>query len=308
MLIPDYYPPDALLVPHIDVPLRPVLEAIALAACPYCGVILVSDDPPESRRLARTSPYPEHISIVEACPDTPWMRDLSPVPVAKSDGLHWLRPIPHIEGRERDAALFPSITRMPMEALPYRMPRGNVVAGPDGLMLSTTRFFSDNDLDPTENLDQLKEQLGVSSMLFFPPLSTDAIAHADCYVRFLSRNCVALAWLPDRPDFQSAMRQLADALRERLTDLSIAWIPVHAGTESLASPLNWIQLGRRLLVPDVPELSPAEKQTLMLILTGHGYEITWLPSPDISLGGSLHCLTASIYARCPEMAAANDIA
>ncbi len=301
MLIPDYVPIDALLVPHLQVAVRPVLESIARAACSHTGVILVSDDPVSSTAFAESCPVPEHLSVVAASPDTPWIRDLSPFPVVRDRSLYWLQPQPHLPDRERDSALFQTITRRPMEPVPYRMPRGNVVAGPDGLMLCTTRFFSDNDLQPSADLDALKGQLGVTTILFFPPLPMDSIAHADCYVRFLSPTCVALARVPGQPGFQANMDRLADLLSERLPGLTVLWVPVRVGEETIASPLNWIQLGTRLLVPDVSELSAPEKEELTLILAGKGFRVTWLPTPDIQAGGSLHCLTASIFAQCPTL-------
>jgi agmatine/peptidylarginine deiminase len=300
MLIPDYVPIDALLVPHLQVAVRPVLESIAHAACSEAGVILVSDDPASSARFVQTCPVPDHISLVAASPDTPWIRDLSPFPMVRDRELHWLQPRPHMPDRERDAALFQTITRMPMEPVPYRMPRGNVVVGPDGLILCTTRFFADNDLEPSADLDALKGQLGVATILFFPPLPMDSIAHADCYVRFLSPNCVALARFPDQPRFQETMTRLADALANRLPGLTVLRLPVKAGVETIASPLNWIQLGARLLVPDVPELTAPEKVEITETLAKGGFRVTWLPTPDIDMGGSLHCLTASVFAQCPE--------
>ncbi len=299
MLIPDYVPIDALLVPHLHVAVRPVLESIARAACSHTGVILVSDDPVASAEFAKSCPVPEHLSVVAASPDTPWIRDLSPFPVVRDQSLHWLQPMPHLPDRERDSALFQTITRRPMEPVPYRMPRGNVVAGPDGLMLCTTRFFSDNDLQPSADLDALKGQMDVRTILFFPPLPMDSIAHADCYVRFLSPACVALARVPEQPRFQADMNRLADLLSERLPGLTVLWVPVGVGEETIASPLNWIQLGTRLLIPDVPELSAPEKKELTRSLAGKGFQATWLPSPGIQAGGSLHCLTASIFAQCP---------
>lgn len=300
MLIPDYVAIDALLVPHLHVDVRPVLESIAQAACTDTGVILVSDDPVSSARFVQTCPVPEHLSVVAASPDTAWIRDLSPFPVVRDRRLYWLQPKPHAPDRERDAALFQTITRMPMEPVRYLMPRGNVVAGPRGLMLSTTRFFSDNELESSANLDDLKQQLGVSSILFFSPLPMDSIAHADCYARFLSPTCLALARVSDQPGFQETMNQLADAVAARVPDLKVLWMPVRAGEDTIASPLNWIQLGTRLLVPDVPELPASEKAELARSLGEAGFQVTWLPTPDIQAGGSLHCLTASIFAQCPE--------
>ena len=300
MLIPDYIHPDALLVPHLHVAVRPILECIAAAACSETGVILISDDPVSSVRFAQSCPVPNHLTVVAACPDTPWIRDLSPFPLIRDNSLHWLQPEPHLPDRERDAALFQTITRLPMEAVRYQMPRGNVVAGPCGLILSTTRFFADNNLDPSSDIDTLKQQMGVTSMMFFPALPMDSIAHADCYARFLSPTCLALARIPDQPRFQATMTQLGDVLSSRLPGLSVLWVPVKAGADTIASPLNWIQIGPRLLVPDVPELSVQERAELKQDLTRQGFHVSWIPAPDIELGGSLHCLTASFFAQCPK--------
>jgi hypothetical protein len=79
----DYRLPSALLVPHTELPILDVLEIIAEEASRLVGVILLSTDPKRRREFVARIGRSSRFRIVEASFDTPWIRDNSPIPIAK---------------------------------------------------------------------------------------------------------------------------------------------------------------------------------------------------------------------------------
>src|SRR5688500_17875394 len=90
-IVPDYRRPAALMVPHYECAIRPVLEAIAAFAARTIGVVLLSGDPERSRAFVAAQPRRERFSVVSAPFDSPWIRDRSPVVVRDARGaLRWV--------------------------------------------------------------------------------------------------------------------------------------------------------------------------------------------------------------------------
>jgi hypothetical protein len=85
---------------------------------------------------------------------------------------------------------------------------------------------------------------------------------------------------------------------EYLSQLPAGWTPdvAHESESSrYASPLNWIQLGTELLVPHYTLTQQEDIEQTSVLLTKEGFNPTFIKSPTLDTGGSLHYLTTSIY-------------
>ena len=295
MILPDYIVPAALIVPHLQADIIHVLEHIARSASNEVGIILVTQNMDAAANFVNDCTYPDHFSIITAPLNSPWIRDLSPFICRRKKTLYYIQPLPHMPGREKDSVLYTTITRQKLENLPLNMPQGNLVAGPAGIALSTDRFFTDNNFNQDVDLKPFKKQLGIRDWYFFPPLDKDLIAHADCYTRFLSPTELAIGIADGHLEHTSYMMALVEALKKEIKNLQIYQLPITAHKQTIASPLNWIQLDKVLLVPEYPGTTKVQKHQILETLTSAGYTINFIPSPTAELGGALHCLTASVY-------------
>jgi hypothetical protein len=79
-------------------------------------------------------------------------------------------------------------------------------------------------------------------------------------------------------------------------EVEIVRLPMRSDGGLYASPLNWIQLDRTLLVPRYPLTPDADVARVTRDLRRAGFRATFIESSTAELGGSLHCLTASIFA------------
>jgi agmatine/peptidylarginine deiminase len=295
MLIPDYEPPQALIVPHGNFTIRDTLEAIAREATEETGVIFLSTDPDGSRSFVDTCTYPERFSIVAAPLDTPWIRDRSPIALRDGAECRWLSPKPHMPERELDTRLFASILTHTCSDLDLVLPQGNLVGGPQGLALSTDRVLDDNKLTSGKELAHLKSLMGIEDWLLLRALENDTIAHADCYARFLGPEILALAQDPANPNLSEVMTSLRREVSSLFPRMKFVNIRVDMSGKMLRSHLNWIQIDKLLLVPLFPETSASTQNLTRKTLEELSFKVVFIPSPTTEFGGALHCLTASVF-------------
>ncbi len=295
MIIPDYALPDALIVPHYNSSIQDTLEGIASAAAEEVGVILLSEDPHMSRRFIDRCDHPERFSIVAAPYDSPWVRDRSPIAVKNGNTCQWVVPAAHMLERENDVRLFQSIAAHTLEPVDLILPQGNLVAGADGVAISTTRVLIDNELVSETDLIPYMHSLGIRNWLFLESLKDDTIAHIDCYARFTGPEKMFIALAEDDPDYCRKVTILEDQVKENLPALETVQLPVSMNGEMFNSPLNWIQLNDLLLLPYFPETSISAKKGILNLLRHHGFRVKFIDSPTIEFGGALHCLTASVF-------------
>lgn len=295
MIVADYARPSALMVPHYGVTIIDTLEGIAAAAARWTGVILLSGDPERSHRFIERQPCPERFSVVGAEFDTGWIRDRSPIAIRRRGGYDWVLPRRPPSERERDDVLFERITARPLGTSPLFVPQGNLVAGPRGAVFSTTQVLRENGLAEETDLIPFSRALGVGKWVVFEPLEGEMSGHADMYLRFLRPNLMALGW----PLYNARGQKTASAIETRavaaLPGLRILRIPVRARENAYASPLNWIQIGRELLVPRYPITPDEDLEHIAGLLAAAGFHAHFIESPTLAFGGSLHCMTASVY-------------
>ena len=294
-VIPDYRMPDAVMVPHYRGDLTSLLEEIATRVSRHAGVILLSGDTRFSKAFVAGQAHPRHFHIVGAPFDTPWIRDRSPVAIRDRDGVRWCIPRSNIAGRPHDDRLFHAICTARHPVIPIEhLPHGNLVAGPGGVMLVTRDALAANRIRLTD-LEACGPLLGVRRWLVFSGFANETTGHADVHVRFLSPRLAAVAWnLSVKADRARAQR-LIDQIGDCLPKVKVLQIPIRSRGMRYASLVNWIQLGRRLVLPRY-DLTPAEDiETTNRMLREHGFHCEWIYSPTLALGGSLHCLTASVF-------------
>ncbi len=291
-LVAEYRRPAALMVPHCRTAVTGLLEEIAVEAAAHVGVILLSETPEASADFVAAQAHAERFSIVAAPFDTPWIRDRSPIAVRVRGGYRWVMPrLPDME-RPLDDALFERIAGREVTLAPIELPHGNLVAGPDGLALITQRAVESVD---AEVVEAAAPALGVRRWVVIPAFENEATGHADVHARFLAPDLLAVAWSEDDPRDRRCARvieQRADAVRP---GVRLLHLPMRSDGDHYASPVNWIQIGRRLLVPRYDLTPAADLERIEAALREAGFRPMFIHSPTLEHGGSLHCLTASIY-------------
>jgi len=296
-IVPDYRRPAALMVPHYECVIRPVLEAIAVFAARTIGVVLLSGDPERTRAFVAAQPRPERFSVVSAPFDSPWIRDRSPVAVRqRGGGLRWA--VTRMQEAERplDDVLFSRISRPRLDKVDLLLAQGNLVAGADGLAISTARVRQDNPHADRATYAAAAEQLGIRRWLVCRVFARDTIGHADVYARFLRPRLLAVAWSESLEPDRAVIADLEARVRRARPGVEILRLPMRSEGGLYASPLNWIQIDRTLLVPRYPLTPEEDVDRIASTLGAAGFRPTFVDSPTADLGGSLHCLTASIYA------------
>ncbi len=189
--------------------------------------------------------------------------------------------------------MFAKISTWEMEPCALVLAHGNVVAGPAGVALSTATVLIDNALDRPA-LDAHAPALGIRRWLVFPPFAREPSGHADIYVRFLRDDVAAVGWPPANTADRHVSHAIEALLRNALAALEIIRLPLRSDGDGYASPLNWVQIGDHVLVPTYDITPSDDRRIVEAALREHGFRPTFIASPTRKLGGSLHCLTASI--------------
>ncbi|WP_300434160.1 agmatine deiminase family protein [uncultured Mameliella sp.] len=296
-LVPDYALPDALCVPYWRFDVREALEAVARTAARHCGVILITPDPASARDFIATVDHPDHFGIVSGAFDSPWLRDHAPIAVREGDSIQLVRPARPEGDRKHDLSLFETILPGAEEVTRHIVAGGNLVGGPGGSGFSTTDILRENGLDEPEALVETGRQLGLDHWHFLPPFPDDISAHADCMLRFLGPGLCAICARDDTPEAREVSAEIRARVAETCPEVAILALPC-AATEAFNSPLNWIQLGRCLLLPHFDHADPLTA-TRTQLLREAGFDPVPIPAMTEGLGGALHCLTASIFAAGP---------
>ena len=298
-IVPDYACPDALMVPHGGNNSNDVLTRCAVKAAEHIGVILLCDDPRGSREFIKHQRYPRRFTIISVELDTPWIRDRAPFAVNTANKYEWV--LPKIPGDDRplDSALFKNISAQSLPVCPRFLSGGNLVAGPNGLALSTTQALVENDWDNVQALRDAGYALGIRQWLFFPPFRKELSGHADVHVRFLGPDLFAVSWSLSQEEDRQIATEIEAVLGEALPTARALRIPMRSDGSRYACPINWVQIDRDLLVPRFDMTPDEDCDSIREILEGAGFRVHFVHSPTEQFGGSLHCLTASIYSNAP---------
>lgn len=283
------------MVPHYRSTILTVLEAIAAFAARVIGVVLLSSDPEFTRAFVATQPHPERFSVVTAPFDSPWLRDRSPVAIRQGGGYRWavtrLTPM----NRPLDDVLFSRISRPRLDTVPIVLAHGNIVAGPRGVALTTDRVLADNPGADVASLSPAVAQLGIRRWIIVRSFAGEMTGHTDVYARFLRPGLLAVAWSETLAEDRDVATDLEARVIRALPGIEILRLPMRSEGRHYASPLNWVQIGRTLLVPRYALTPPDDTERIARSLRGAEFKSEFIDSPTEEFGGSLHCLTASIY-------------
>ena len=295
MIVPDYARPAALMVPHYRCTVRRFLEAIAVAAAEHVGVILLAGDPAETQSFVARQKRPERFSIVTGSFNTPWIRDRAPIALRRRGAVAWVLPRLPKSGRTADDQLFPMISARQNRPAPLLLAQGNLVAGPRGVALSSTRVLSENGLSSPADLASFMGALGIRTWVVFEPFPDEPTAYADVHVRFLKPNLAAIAWHPKDDVLQDRAAKIEQLVRSRLPRTRFLRLPLRRSGDRYASLLNWVQIGRNLIAPHYRMTRDSDLAEASAALQEEGFQVQFIAAPTLKWGGAIHCLTASIF-------------
>ena len=285
------------MVPHYDCSILPLLEEMATKISAYCGVILLSGSPLLSEAFVAKQKHPVHFQIVTAAFDSPWLRDRSPFAVAIDTGVDWFVPDCPEMDRPHDDALFAKILAKSSQSLPIKpLSQGNIVVADRGWVFATSDILLESGLGRNA-LDQHNGVLGISRWFVFEGFSQEKTGHADVHIRVLSSRLIAVAWNLSSAEDRSKIKKLIQMIRTYDSEMTILKIPIRSKGSHYASLLNWIQLGDELLLPRYTLTPQKDIHSATKLLEDHGYNVQFIHSPTLEEGGSLHCLSASVFVR-----------
>jgi hypothetical protein len=295
-LVPDYELPAALMVPHCgkDAMLS-LLEDIAAAASQRIGVILLSDDPRRTQTFVESQPNLAHFSILGATYDSPWIRDRAPIAMRRGGQVEWVLPKLPPGKRRLDAALFTNISVRPAHSAELTLAQGNLIAGPHGIAVSTDRILRENKFSDAQQMAAFAPGLGIRRWLVFKSFPDEPAQHADVHVRFLREDLFAVGWSVSDSAVEERARDIEDGVKAVVPNARGLRIPIARDGSRYASLLNWIQIGADLLVPTYDLTSDKALAQAEEILGAAGFRVHPIFSPTLDYGGSLHCLTASVF-------------
>lgn len=295
-IVEDYALPDALCVPVWRFDIRDTLERIAHAASSHLGVIVIGPDPEILQDCIARAPRPDHCAMVTGAFDSPWLRDHAPIAVRASEIIEFVRPRRGADHRRNDTVLFETIFRTRGSYTDHVLASGNVIAGPDGLAVSTTAVLADNGLSDPGPLSRDAARLGIRDWVFVPPFPDDISRHSDCMLRFLAPDLCAVLMRLDSAGASDVSYEMVERMKALRPDIKILPLTPIASGGAFDSPINWIQIGRHLLVPDFG-LGVGLTGKAAQLLTRHGFEIVPIAAGTSRMGGALRCLTASVFAN-----------
>lgn len=294
--LPDYSKPDAIMVPHYKCSITPLLEEIVQSIAPLCGVILLSPCRTLSEEFVAMQNYSHHYSVITASFDTPWIRDRSPFAIATENGIVWCLPqVGIMDGRPYDDVLFSQICSNATFLSPIDfLPQGNMVVGDEGVTFVTDQVLILNQINISQ-LNMQKEKLGVKKWIVFSGFENEVTGHADVHVRSLGPKLIAVAWNLSSEDDRKTIQSLIDKIRIYDKSINILRIPIRSSGKKYASLVNWIQIGSHIIIPRYDLTTKEDINDTTKLFEKYHFTVEYIYSPTLEEGGSLHCLSASIY-------------
>ena len=283
------------MVPHYQCDVCPCLEQIASTVSQVCGVILLSSDREFTESFIATQNNPDHFTIVTAPLDTPWIHDRSPIALKTSTGFEWISPNAGMPERKHDNKLFDLISANPIHKPPIKhIAHGNLIAGAKGLAFATRQILIENKLSLGE-LNNHKHSMGISHWEVFPEFKNEQSGHADVHVRVLKPKLFAVAWNLSVKNDREKINKLINQIKKIQPGATVLKIPVRSKGKLYASLVNWIQIGKHLIIPRFPMTKQTDVIATKCLLEKYGFKVKFIYSPTTEQYGSLHCLTASIF-------------
>jgi agmatine/peptidylarginine deiminase len=154
--------------------------------------------------------------------------------------------------------------------------------------------LQENNLRSGADLMPLAEALGIRHWIVFDPFPEEPTGHADVHVRFLRPDLIAVAWHADEPDLMERATSIEAQVRSIRPSVRSVRIPCRRRGREYASLVNWVQLGDDLLVPHFEITPEKDVRRAERRLRSEGFRVRTVFAPTLDLGGSIHCLTASV--------------
>ena len=283
------------MITHYACDILPLLEEMAETIAPHCGVILLSGSQHLSEAFVQKQRCPEHFQIITGAFDSPWIRDRSPFAVSTAHGRQWFVPECTDMDRAQDDVLFESILAKPSQKLPLKpLSQGNLIVADKGWVFATSDILLESQLSLPE-INQYNTCLGIRQWCVFEGFTQEMTGHADVHIRVLSSHLIAVAWNLSSSEDRQKIKKLMQMIYAYKKNIAIIKIPIRSRGSHYASLLNWIQLADQLLIPRYTLTRPKDINTTSALLSSYGYKVHFIDSPTLQEGGSLHCLSASIY-------------
>lgn len=151
----------------------------------------------------------------------------------------------------------------------------------------TDKMFLENDRDPDELLEQLKEELQLSDIFVFPKQPYDIYGHIDSMVRFLDEATLLIN------DFSKESKNYRNKIEKVLQDLPFKVLHLEVKVDHRFSwaYLNYIQVGKFVILPvlGISEDKLIIEQFETLFEDGLVYPVK--ATSLTKKGGALHCIS-----------------
>jgi hypothetical protein len=155
--------------------------------------------------------------------------------------------------------------------VPIVLAHGNIVAGPRGVAVTTNRVLADNPGTDVASLSAAVRRLGIRRWIIVRSFAGEMTGHTDVYARFLRPGLLAVAWSETLPEDRDVAVELEARVGRALPDIEIVRLPMRSDGHHYASPLNWVQVGRTLLVPRYALTAAADTERIARALRGAGF-------------------------------------
>jgi hypothetical protein len=178
--------------------------------------------------------------------------------------------------RPRDKRLYREVVTHPLEEAPLILSRGSLIGGPNGLALSSDNVLIENKLAGEEELKNHQKYFGIRKWLVFTSFPSEETGHADIYARFLSPRLLTVVKSQTNQVDSIISDMLIAMVRKAAPEIEIVEFPLRSDGSCYASPLNWLQFGDTILVPDYPLTTDKDKDDIARALASKGFKTVFI--------------------------------
>lgn len=276
-------------------------------------IALVSDanECAKATALLRASSTPdEHVHFVELSHDTMWARDYGPMILSSKTGRPVAIDAVYDVGRANDDRVPEALARLfdlRVVRMPARIDGGNLLSNGEGLAITTSRLFIDEDasevIDTESMCEAMRRIYGLERVVILEPLDGEPTGHVDMFATFPSANTVVVARCD--PEFDPENAAILDRNAAKLSKLQTAKgplrvirIPMPPHDDGIwRTYTNVVYANGVLLVPIYARLDQVERtkaiDTFVRLLPQ--WKVVGINANHIiESDGALHCITMNL--------------
>jgi agmatine/peptidylarginine deiminase len=275
-------------------------------------VVLVNDsfDEEEVRELIEEAGLPgDSLTLAAIEHDTMWLRDFGPVVTVDDQG----RPVildSQYGGADRRLddevpQRFAALLGLPLLSTALALEGGNLLANGDGICVTTADTFERNahlGVEATVRAALLRHY-GCDRLVVLEPLVGEETGHVDMFLTFPSPSVAVVGEYRPSDDAENA--ELLDRNADRLDGqstrngpLRVVRMPMPAHFDGVwRSYTNVLYANGAVLVPTYETSHPEDQRRAFRIFANllPGWEVVGIEAEGLtSLGGALHCVTATV--------------